>query len=444
MPERSYIAKPVLSTQGRGIFKVMDHEVAERVDFSSYILQPLLVNPPALARVAGPGAGLCTLRVNTIGTKYGEARVFGSFLRLARAGSLIDNFHAGGIACPVDLRTATVKAGAIEENKRERWREVMSLRVHPNTGVTFADEFRVPYFNEALALCESAHRKMGPELLFCSWDVALTEDGPLLVEAGSCLAGALEMLHRPDVRLYMDTLRERVAAMPEFVARSRRVESSSCLEMSFSTTLGHKIGETIAFACFGWFLTWSRASGGGDAAPWWPTSIPFVFQVMLAFVIWEFGLYWNHRFMHGWAWRIHSLHHKLRRLSWINSGYGHPMNFLLTSLFSYSALYFSGAPVDVLSFSGYFSLVINFLSHANIDVKMGYLNLILNTPELHRWLLVRSAANDGPQLEERQQPVEVAQPVLAVLHVGRPDGLGAREELWVIAGRETNVWSHRG
>jgi len=237
VPERAYIAKPMLSTQGRGIFKVMGHEVVGRVDFRTHILQPLLVNPSALARVAGPGAGLCTLRVNTLGTKYGEARVFGAFLRLARAGSLIDNFHAGGIACPVDLRTATVKAGAIEANKRARWRDVMSLRVHPDTGVPFADQLRVPHFNEALALCEAAHRAMGPELLFCSWDVALTDEGPLLVEAGSCLAGALEMLHRPDVRLYMDTLRERVVAMPEFVARSRRVEGSSCLEVSSSKGL---------------------------------------------------------------------------------------------------------------------------------------------------------------------------------------------------------------
>lgn len=161
-----------------------------------------------------------------------------------------------------------------------------------------------------------------------------------------------------------------------------------------SATLGHKIGKTLAFAGFGWFLTWSRESGGG-AAPWWPTSLPFAVQVMLAFVIWEFGLYWNHRFMHGAAWRFHSLHHKLRRLSWINSGYGHPMNFVLTSLFSYTALSFSGAPVDVLIFSGYFSLVINFLSHANIDVKMGWLNWVLNTPELHRWHHVNEPESAG-------------------------------------------------
>lgn len=234
VPDRDYLAKPILSTQGRGIFKLPGREVAGRVDFRTYLVQPLLVNLPALARVAGPDAGLCTLRVNTLGTGHGGARVFGAFLRLARAGSLIDNFHAGGIACPVDLDTGLVKAGAIETNKRSRWSEMKSLRVHPDTGVPFADELRVPSFAEALALCEAAHRAMGPELLFCSWDVALTEDGPLLVESGSCLAGALEMLHRPDVRLYMDTLRERVAAMPEFVARSRGLERPPPPEMSSS------------------------------------------------------------------------------------------------------------------------------------------------------------------------------------------------------------------
>lgn len=161
-----------------------------------------------------------------------------------------------------------------------------------------------------------------------------------------------------------------------------------------SAMIGHKLGRGLAFACFGWLLTWSRELGGG-AAPWWPTSLPFAAQVILAAIIWEFGLYWNHRFMHGWAWRFHSMHHKLRRLSWINSGYGHPMNFLLTSLFGYSVLAITGAPADVLLFNWYLAMAINFLSHANADLKMGYLNLILNTPELHRWHHVREPESSG-------------------------------------------------
>lgn len=160
-----------------------------------------------------------------------------------------------------------------------------------------------------------------------------------------------------------------------------------------AATLGHKAGRALAYACFGWVLTWSRGEAG--ATPWWPTGLPFALQIMLAFTLWEFGLYWSHRFMHGPAWRYHVLHHKLRRLSWINSGYGHPVGFFLTSVFSYGMLALSGAPADVLLFTGYLSLSINFISHANVDMKMGYLNLVLNTPELHRWHHVREPASSG-------------------------------------------------
>jgi len=72
-------------------------------------------------------------------------------------------------------------------------------------------------------------------------------------------------------------------------------------------------------------IVWWQPSGG----PWWPSALPFALQLVIAFVFWEFGLYWNHRLMHTKAWRFHVLHHKLRRLSWVNSGYGHPVSFMM-------------------------------------------------------------------------------------------------------------------
>jgi Sugar-transfer associated ATP-grasp len=212
-PSREYIAKPARSTQGRGIFKALGHEVATRVDFRTHFLQPLLKNSGLLAAVAGPEAGLCTLRVNTINTKGGPPRALGAFLRLARAGTVVDNFHAGGVACPVDLQTGVVQAGATEEGKWASWAEMRSVHAHPDTGVSFADVLVVPHFERAKALCEQAHGSIDPALLVCSWDVALTDDGPILVEASSCLGGTLEMLHWPDTQLYLDVLREKVCSM---------------------------------------------------------------------------------------------------------------------------------------------------------------------------------------------------------------------------------------
>jgi sterol desaturase/sphingolipid hydroxylase (fatty acid hydroxylase superfamily) len=169
--------------------------------------------------------------------------------------------------------------------------------------------------------------------------------------------------------------------------RSWRKPDDQFLNEVFSTfvsaLLGHTTGKLVAFGLFGWIvLRWHGVDG---AAPWWPSTWPFVLQVCLSFVLWEFGLYWNHRWMHTWAWRFHSLHHKVRRLSWINSGYGHPIGFFFTSLCSYGMLALSGAPAEVLIFNGFLSASINFLSHANIDLRLGWINYIVCAPEVHRW-----------------------------------------------------------
>lgn len=159
----------------------------------------------------------------------------------------------------------------------------------------------------------------------------------------------------------------------------------------FVTNLGHNAGRFLAYGLFGTVIAWWQPSGG----PWWPTSLPFAVQVAIAFVFWEFGLYWNHRLMHSKAWRFHVLHHKLRRLSWVNSGYGHPVSFLMTSFADLGVLLLLGAPADVLLFVSFVSGSINFMSHCNVDMKMGLLNYIFVTPETHRWHHVNDPQSHG-------------------------------------------------
>jgi len=48
---------------------------------------------------------------------------------------------------------------------------------------------------------------LGPDLMLCSWDVACTSEGPYLVEVATAFGGALEVMHRPDVHLYRETLK---------------------------------------------------------------------------------------------------------------------------------------------------------------------------------------------------------------------------------------------
>lgn len=52
---------------------------------------------------------------------------------------------------------------------------------HPMTGATIRG-FEVPYWNEILDMCKKA-AKITPEVRYSGWDVAITEAGPIFIEA---------------------------------------------------------------------------------------------------------------------------------------------------------------------------------------------------------------------------------------------------------------------
>jgi hypothetical protein len=213
LPEECII-KPRLGTQGRGVRRVGRRE-ASVADVRTEVVQPRLVNHPDLQRVAGPDAGLCTLRINTLKTPAGDRVLLGCIARLARAGSVADNFHAGGIAAPVDRATGCLQAGTEDLLKQADWGQRNAIHAHPDTGVRFAGCLVYPQFPEACALALRAHESLGPELLMCSWDIVPGPEGPLLLEAASCMGGVLELLHRPDAALYRRALLHHIGSMLE-------------------------------------------------------------------------------------------------------------------------------------------------------------------------------------------------------------------------------------
>lgn len=59
-----------------------------------------------------------------------------------------------------------------------------AIQCHPQTGATFSDAL-VPFWREARELVLEAHRKAFPRFVFLGWDVAITADGPILIETNS-------------------------------------------------------------------------------------------------------------------------------------------------------------------------------------------------------------------------------------------------------------------
>ncbi|TXH81222.1 MAG: sterol desaturase family protein [Rhizobium sp.] len=136
----------------------------------------------------------------------------------------------------------------------------------------------------------------------------------------------------------------------------------------------------------------------------WPDQWPMFFQVALGLVIAEFGLYMAHRLAHEHLslWRFHALHHSVERLWVINTGRFHVIDTLFKIALGQIPLYLLGAPLPVFLWIGAVTAFIGLLTHCNVDMRTGPLDLIFSTPRLHRWhhskVLAEGNTNYGENL----------------------------------------------
>ena len=125
-----------------------------------------------------------------------------------------------------------------------------------------------------------------------------------------------------------------------------------------------------------------------DPAPGvWPRGWPPAAQVVLGVVVAEFPLYWAHRLGHEWPflWRFHAVHHSVTKLWIVNTGRFHFVDSLYKIVPSVALLVTLGAPPTVIIWFSAITGFIGMLTHCNVEMRLGPLSWIFNTPELHRW-----------------------------------------------------------
>ncbi len=89
----------------------------------------------------------------------------------------VTNASANAMFANIDIKTGEVISDACdyEENL---------YTVHPKTGVKFKG-FVIPFWDDVLKLVEKASAIV-PEVGYVGWDVAITPDGPIIVEGNNC------------------------------------------------------------------------------------------------------------------------------------------------------------------------------------------------------------------------------------------------------------------
>lgn len=192
----TFMAKPVEGACGRGV------ERLNTADFGSvqaccehifslgvpYVLEEVISQHAQLNAIY-PHA-INTVRVVTL-NENGKIRLVCACFRIGNHGKHVDNFHNGGILAPVDVNSGLITANAVDHNKNV-------YQVHPMTNAPIKD-FQIPYW-EQIAQMVTRAAEVVPQVAYVGWDVAVTPDGPCLVEGNEFPAYDLYQLpeHTPD------------------------------------------------------------------------------------------------------------------------------------------------------------------------------------------------------------------------------------------------------
>lgn len=171
----SVMAKVPDSLGGIGIGK---RNAAEIEDFAAfyddlsegrqYVLEELITQHPEMA-------ALCTTSVNTLRvvTYFDGTTVhhLAYVLKIGNGGA-IDNFSHGGMYTMLDDDGIAIAPAFDGENR--------TFAVHPVTDTPIVG-FQVPLFHDVLQFVDDLARTV-PEVPYVGWDIAVTEDGPVVIE----------------------------------------------------------------------------------------------------------------------------------------------------------------------------------------------------------------------------------------------------------------------
>jgi sterol desaturase/sphingolipid hydroxylase (fatty acid hydroxylase superfamily) len=119
----------------------------------------------------------------------------------------------------------------------------------------------------------------------------------------------------------------------------------------------------------------------------WPHSWPIWIQGVLMILVVDFLRYWLHRAAHenDTLWRLHSVHHSVEQLYWLNTARFHPIEKALQM--SLDSLPFLLMQVDARVLALYYVAYATngFFQHCNVRLHYGPLNYIVGSAETHRW-----------------------------------------------------------
>lgn len=194
-PGKKIIYKPNTLSKGKGVlvWKLTEENIKEV--FGKIKEQPIgvvenfVIQHPEMQKYSKKSVN--TVRIVTvktdkedIGIEPNKVHFMYAAFRMGGGDKIVDNMHAGGLVAGVNIDTGIVETDGVDENGEMK-------AIHPDTGAVIKG-FHIPFFQEAKQMIEEMYQGL---VGMYGWDIAITEDGPIVIEGNTKPASAL--LQRP-------------------------------------------------------------------------------------------------------------------------------------------------------------------------------------------------------------------------------------------------------
>ncbi len=140
-----------------------------------YLFQSRIFQHPTLSKLIGPTLG--SFRVITF-LHEAQSRVIAAFWKIPRQGMVADNLWRGAMIGAVNIATGEVGPVRTGLGPAADW-----CQTHPDTGGRF-EGVQVPHWS-ALVDCVTRASGLLSGLPLVGWDVAISQDGPVIIEANT-------------------------------------------------------------------------------------------------------------------------------------------------------------------------------------------------------------------------------------------------------------------
>lgn len=158
-------------TNGREFITIQ--AIKDAVHGGRMLLQEVVTQHEAVSKI-NPYC-INTIRIITLRSDSAQIHVFAATIRLGTVkDSFVDNRAVGGAAVGID------ENGRLKKFGFQHAQYGTKIAIHPVTGLVF-EGYQLPYWREVVDLVTKAHRAI-INVQSIGWDVALTPDGPVLIE----------------------------------------------------------------------------------------------------------------------------------------------------------------------------------------------------------------------------------------------------------------------